>query len=109
MGKKQALEKLKECQSLPHATLEDLSRHPKNLSKEEFAKYLEDFAKPTGTCWYCDERLFVSWGIAHGMAHCMTCGVDVTMYHYFEKDGHNERFEFGLQTHPKHYSVEKQE
>lgn len=109
MNREESARRLQEAQSLAVMTLEDVHHKPKNISDEEFAEYLKDFAKPTGMCWYCENSLVVEWGIAHGYGHCSSCGMDAKMYHYFEKDGKRERWEAGLQFHPKGYSVEGSE
>lgn len=105
MNREETIQKLEEGKKLPVMTLEDVKYRPKNISEEEFEKYLSDFVKPTGKCWLCNHSLIISWGLVHGIGHCSECGIDVKAYHYFEKDGKRERWEAALQTHPKHYSV----
>lgn len=105
MNREETIKKLEEGKRLSVMTLDDVKFRPKNISEEEFAKYLSDFVKPTGKCWLCDSSLMIEWGIAHGVGHCSSCGIEVKVYHYFEKDGNKERWEASLQTHPKHYSI----
>lgn len=40
-------------------------------------------------CVICDNRLVVSWAIAHGVAHCCTCRILYTIYH-FDENGKRE-------------------
>lgn len=106
MTREESIKKLEEGKKLPIMTLKDLSFRPKHLSEEDFEKYLSDFVKPTGNCWFCEESLIITWGLAHGTGNCTSCGIDVKAYHYFEKEGKKERWEAALQTHPKHYSID---
>lgn len=105
MTEDEQLKKLEDSQILPHATPEDFSYVPEYVNLEAFAEYLKDYLKPTGVCWLCDESLMYEWGLAHGVGHCTSCGMDVTLYHYFESGDKKERWYQPLQTHPRHYSV----
>lgn len=110
MNREESIKRLEEAQSIPHATLEDLSSTPKGISEELLTEYLSSFAKPTGNCWFCQERLIVDWGIQHGIAHCTNCGMEVRMYHFPKNEqGEEVRFERGLQYHPKNFSVNEGE
>lgn len=110
MEREATIKRLKEAKSLPEMTLADTNFRPKNMSEKEFADYLTDFAKPNQQCWLCENPLQVDWGLVHGHANCVSCGMGVTMYHYFKKeDGTQERWEYGIQTHPKHFSVNEEE
>lgn len=106
MNREESIKRLEEAQKLPHATLKDLRNLPKGISENKLSEYLKDYVKPTGVCWFCEESLMVDWGIQHGVAHCVNCGVDVRMYHFPKNDeGEEVRFERSLQSHPKNYSV----
>lgn len=107
MNREETIERLKEAQELPHATLEDLRNVPKGITNEKLSEYLTAFLKPQETCWLCEKSLVVDWGLVHGMANCVECGMDVKMYHFPENDdGEKIRFERGLQYHPNNYSTE---
>lgn len=102
----EAAERLKVSQELPSATSSDF-KSLEGFDTEKMDDYLKDFVKPTGNCWFCERSLVVDWGIAHGEAHCVTCGVGAKMYHRLEnKEGKIEKLEMGLQYHPRNYSVE---
>ncbi len=106
MNREETIKRLEEAQALPHATLEDLKYVPKDISEDLLSEYLKDYLKPTGTCWLCEESLMVNWGIQHGVAHCVNCGMDVRTYHFPKNDeGEEVRFERSLQYHPKNYGV----
>lgn len=109
MTKEQAAVILERAQALPHAEPSDFKNHPDWISEEEFATYLKDYSKPTGHCWHCEQRLVVDWGLVHGMAFCTECGMETKMYHYFDKDGQKERWEYGLQYHAKNFSLPDEE
>ncbi|PHE64222.1 hypothetical protein COF68_05090 [Bacillus toyonensis] len=103
-------QRLEESMNLPVATIDDLPYIPTGVSTEKLTEYLESFTKPSRTCWFCKDDLYVQWGIQHGMAHCNNCGFDVKMFHYFEDDkGEKVRLERSLQFHPKNYSVDEKE
>lgn len=111
MTREETIAFLEKAQQMPYATPDDFKRQPKSITTEEFAEYLKDYAKPTGNCWVCEDRLVVDWGLVHGHAHCVECHTDVKMYHYFGegKAEKEERWEYGLQNHPKHFSVPDEE
>lgn len=110
MNREETIKRLEEAQSLPHATIEDLSTVPQDISEKLLTEYLENFAKPTGSCWLCQSRLWVEWGIQHGVGHCTSCGMEVRMYHFLKNEqGVEVRFEGGLQYHPKTFSVNEEE
>ena len=109
MNREGTIARLKEAQKLPHATLEDFNSIPKGISEDELSKYLEDYLKPDGNCWLCESKLFLEWGITHGLANCTTCGMDVRVYHYLKnEEGKDVRIERSLQNHPKHYGVQEE-
>jgi hypothetical protein len=106
MNKEETAKKLEEAKKLPVATVEDLIRIPKGISEDLLNEYLKAFVKPSKTCWLCDESLYIQWGIAHGVANCVECGIDVRVYHFVKnEDGEEIRFEQSLQYHPNNYSV----
>lgn len=109
MTEEEQIARLNEAQKLPVATVEDMRYVPKGISEEQLKMYLNDFAKPTGKCWLCEEELYVEWGLVHGISHCTTCGMDVREYHYLkDENGKEQRITRSLQNHPKHYSYEEE-
>jgi hypothetical protein len=84
----------------------------KTLTDEEIKSvndYLSIFLDPRGRdvnneCLWCEDTLYLQWGIAHGEATCR-CGMSVRGYHYIPLlDGRKlERIELSLQYHPDCY------
>jgi hypothetical protein len=107
MNKEETMKRLEEAQILPVATTQDLKGIPSWVSEEKLTEYLQDFVKPTGTCWLCEKELYIEWGLAHGVARCTNCGIDSRVYHYLkDNDGQERKLEISLQYHPKNYSVQ---
>jgi hypothetical protein len=115
MTHEEATQKLNSLKALnlPKMAYEDIKDQLPGLSEDQINstnEYLAGFAKlDKGICLWCDtERPSVTWGIQHGMAHCVGCGWDFKVYHYLkDKNGKEVRVSRYLQYHPDCFNVEE--
>lgn len=114
MNSKDIAKAVKDSQSLPVATLDDVwgyqylpTRLQEIKTEDEMNEYLSSFVKPSKRCWCCKNLMILDWTVVRGLAQCHFCGIEVRNYHYFETGNKGEkdvRWISCLQYHPKNYS-----
>lgn len=107
--------------NLPPATPDDvmLAVKPKGFEQvdpeyfKEFVGKQKDLSSGQQVCVCCRKALRITWGIAHGVAHCIACGWPSRVYHYDLKNAAGEvvvrMLDYALEVHPAGIELKKDE